>query len=75
MLAGDKIDHLTVFEAFDWICNICHNRIDKNLRMPNMMAATIDHVIPLSVGGTHTWDNVAPAHAFCNFSKSNGGPL
>lgn len=27
---------------------------------------TIDHVIPLSKGGTHTWNNVRLAHMHCN---------
>ena len=30
---------------------------------------SIDHVIPLSKGGTHTWDNVKLAHRSCNLVK------
>lgn len=30
---------------------------------------SIDHVIPLSKGGTHTWDNVKLAHFRCNTLK------
>ena len=66
---GDQIDHLTLFELHNWICNICEGAIDKSLRFPNIMAATVEHVIPLCKGGTHTWDNVRPAHAKCNFEK------
>ncbi|GAP96573.1 HNH endonuclease [Leptolyngbya sp. NIES-2104] len=32
---------------------------------------TIDHVIPRSKGGTHTWDNVVTACATCNSKKSD----
>ena len=32
---------------------------------------SIDHVIPVSKGGTHTWDNVRLAHHYCNTVKSN----
>lgn len=32
---------------------------------------TIDHVIPRSKGGTHTWDNVVTACEKCNSSKSD----
>lgn len=32
---------------------------------------TIDYIVPLSKGGTHTWDNVQVAHAICNSEKSN----
>ena len=30
---------------------------------------SIDHVIPLSKGGTHTWDNIKLAHRGCNTAK------
>jgi 5-methylcytosine-specific restriction endonuclease McrA len=32
---------------------------------------TLDHIIPLSKGGTHTWDNVRPAHRRCNELKGD----
>lgn len=35
---------------------------------------TIDHVYPLSLGGTHTWDNVKLAHRICNSRKGNTPP-
>jgi len=66
---GDDINHLELFEKYDWICNICNEKIDRRLRFPHVMAATVEHVIPLCKGGTHTWDNVRPAHAICNFNK------
>ncbi|MBT2485780.1 MULTISPECIES: HNH endonuclease [unclassified Microbacterium] len=31
--------------------------------------ATLEHVIPVSVGGSHTWNNCALACAGCNASK------
>ena len=30
---------------------------------------TLDHIIPLSKGGSHTWDNVQLAHMGCNAGK------
>lgn len=32
---------------------------------------SIDHVIPLAKGGTHTWDNVRLAHRICNSIKGD----
>lgn len=32
---------------------------------------SIDHIRPLSKGGTHTWDNVQLAHLKCNIKKGN----
>lgn len=71
---GDKIDHLTLFELHAWTCYVCKETINRYLRFPNYWAATVEHIIPLSKGGTHTWDNVAPAHAKCNFDKADSFP-
>jgi 5-methylcytosine-specific restriction endonuclease McrA len=30
---------------------------------------SIDHVLPVSKGGTHTWNNVRLAHRGCNMAK------
>jgi 5-methylcytosine-specific restriction endonuclease McrA len=68
---GDAIDSLTLFELHAWTCFLCREPINRRLRSPNFKAATVEHLIPLSLGGTHTWDNVVPAHAFCNFQKSD----
>lgn len=32
---------------------------------------SIDHIIPMSKGGGHTWDNVQVAHMICNSLKSD----
>jgi hypothetical protein len=51
-------------------CGICHKpvRAKRGRRGPS-----IDHIIPLSIGGTHTLDNVQLAHLACNWSKNNRG--
>lgn len=68
---GDAIDKYDVFEFYDWKCIVCDEYIDKNIKWPDPNCATLEHVIPLSRGGTHTWDNVAPAHLLCNDSKKD----
>lgn len=32
---------------------------------------SIDHIVPMSKGGGHTWDNVQVAHMICNSQKGN----
>lgn len=71
MLAGDEIDPVELFEKCEWICHLCLAEIERHRRCPDKWAATIDHVVPLSLGGQHTWDNVKAAHAICNWTKSN----
>lgn len=68
---GDDIAALVLFELHAWKCWVCKGDINRNLRVPNWEAATIEHIIPISRGGTHTWDNVAPAHYRCNMSKAD----
>lgn len=68
---GDEIDSFVLFQLHGWICYVCKNPINPRLRLPNYMAATVEHIVPLCKGGTHTWDNVAPAHAKCNFDKGD----
>lgn len=69
---GEDINHLEVFEAHGWKCFVCKEVINRYLRFPNLMAATLEHIIPISKGGTHTWDNVTVSHAKCNFARGNG---
>lgn len=37
------------------------------------MSASLDHILPLSLGGAHSMANVQLAHLSCNHTKSNGG--
>lgn len=45
----------------DGICHICGE--------PG--ADTVDHLVPVSMGGTNELENLAPAHAYCNSSRGN----
>lgn len=67
----EKINIEKIYERDKWTCQICGEKVDNSLTWPNPMSATIDHIIPLSKGGTHTKDNVQLAHASCNISKSD----
>lgn len=71
MARGEDINHLLVFERDEWICHICKTLIDRRLRGDAWMRATLDHVIPISKGGSHTYDNVKAAHYICNQKKGN----
>src|ERR1039458_4296540 len=46
-------------------------KIDPTLSHPGPMCATVDHVVPLSRGGTDLRSNVAPAHLRCNLVKKD----
>ena len=51
-----------LFDRDEGICSLCGGRVyTKHVSM--------DHVIPLSRGGNHSWDNVKLAHNKCNKQK------
>lgn len=53
----------------DWICYLCKIKVDRRVTVPSLMAPTLDHVVPLSSGGAHTYDNIRTAHFICNSRK------
>lgn len=67
----EKIDLVALFERDGWVCHLCGESVDRDLKYPDPGSASHDHVIPLSRGGTHTWNNVKLAHLGCNISKGN----
>lgn len=54
------------------ICAICGKPVDKSLKSPHPLSATVDHIIPVSKGG-HPSDiaNLQLAHRCCNREKSD----
>lgn len=53
------------------ICYLCGHGVDMSADRASGEYGSIDHVHPLSRGGTHTWDNVKLAHRACNIKKRN----
>lgn len=54
------------------ICQICGEPVnDKDIKDGHIRKRypTLDHIIPLSKGGGHTWDNIQLAHMGCNAGK------
>lgn len=62
-----------VFERDGWRCGICGERIPKGARYPDPRSASVDHVIPLSRGGTHEMKNAQATHLLCNALKRDRG--
>jgi len=53
-------------------CGICGDPVDMDLRRSQSgMCASVDHVIPRALGGTHEPENLQLAHLYCNQVKSD----
>lgn len=63
------VDRKRIFSDSGWTCGICTEPIDPSLAWPHPGSASLDHVVPLSRGGTHTSENCQPAHLRCNIHK------
>jgi len=53
------------------LCWLCSEPIDVQAAVPDDLAGTMDHVIPLSRGGGHTFENVRLAHFICNSRRGD----
>lgn len=62
-----------------YICHICKKKVNINdfkitlegYFITGALYPSIDHVIPISKGGKHSWDNIKLAHRDCNSKKSD----
>lgn len=50
-------------------CIVCKELIDFSLSNRDPMMVSLEHVIPLSKGGEHSYNNTALSHLRCNLSK------
>lgn len=67
----ERVIRRAIYERDGWKCGICGKRVNDNLAVPHPLAKTIDHIIPLSKGGTHEPKNVRLAHFICNSKRGN----
>lgn len=82
LLNGDSDKDISIerlIEKEQNICYICGKECDDNdytitndgYFVVGNKYPTIEHVIPISKGGMHKWDNIKLAHHYCNTIKSN----
>lgn len=60
----EYVDYDIVFERDKGICYLCGKEVDT-------FNWHLDHIIPISRGGGHTYQNVGITHKSCNLKKSN----
>ena len=65
------IDPTALWAACGGTCGLCGVSIDVALAWPDPGSKSIDHILPLSKGGSHSQENVQWAHLVCNTRKGN----
>ena len=65
----EVVNRVKVYDRDKYRCVYCKCKVKSNDSMRNDMA-TLDHVIPLHLGGEHTYSNVVTACFGCNSRKS-----
>lgn len=63
----EKVDRFRVYDQWSGICGICALHVSRE-------RFDVDHIIPLSRGGEHSYANCQPAHPTCNTRKHNRLP-
>ena len=67
----ENVDPMEVFERNNWICQLCNHPVSKIRDKRFIDIASLDHIIPLSKGGEHSYANTQLAHLSCNIRKGN----
>lgn len=66
----DVVYRRKVFERDGWVCRLCRKPVKRDALVPHPKAPTLDHILPLALGGLHDYANVQCAHFICNSRKS-----
>jgi 5-methylcytosine-specific restriction endonuclease McrA len=63
-----------VAERDGFCCGICSDPVDMSLAYPDPFSRSLDHIVPLSRGGEHSYSNTQLSHLRCNVSKGAKSP-
>jgi 5-methylcytosine-specific restriction endonuclease McrA len=66
-----RVNRGAVYKRDGFTCQLCGYPTNPDVKVPDYEAPTIDHIIPLARGGSHTMDNVQTAHFLCNMLKGD----
>jgi 5-methylcytosine-specific restriction endonuclease McrA len=64
------VEPLEIFERDSWSCQICHRPVNpKSIDPYDPQRVTLDHRMPIALGGAHSKSNLQTAHLSCNSRK------
>lgn len=67
----EPVKVMQVYERDNWMCGLCGEPIDQELKWPHPKSVSLDHIVPISKGGAHSMGNTQASHLGCNIAKGN----
>lgn len=66
----EVVEPLEIFARDSWTCQICYRPVNpKSIDPYDPQRVTLDHRMPIALGGAHTRTNLQTAHMVCNSRK------
>lgn len=71
---GAAIGPVDLDALWTGVCAICAGILDRSLAYPDPLSPSVDHIVPLSIGGSHEQANLQWSHLVCNIRKGAKAP-
>lgn len=68
---GERVTLSYIAERDGCRCGLCGDDVKMSLKWPHPKSPSIDHIVPISMGGEHSLRNTRLAHLRCNIVRHN----
>lgn len=68
---AEQVGEVDLDALWTGFCGLCGESIPLVALWPHPLSASVDHIVPLALGGLHAQSNLQWAHLFCNWSKGS----
>ena len=69
LTACAEVSPVDLADLWTGYCALCGEEMGYDLKYPDPLSKSLDHDVPLSLGGSHSKDNLQWTHLSCNISK------
>lgn len=67
----EDVDLNVLIEKYNGICQLCDEPIKKDVHTNHNLYPSRDHIVPINLGGEHSYKNTQLAHRICNSRKGD----
>lgn len=69
MVFVEQVDVWELYRRDGGVCQLCRKKVSLRAKANGPWSASIDHIVPVSQGGEHSYRNTQLAHLRCNVCK------